>query len=161
MRMTKMAPVASQNGFTLIEMMIVVAIIGILAVISIPAYAEYQVKARMSNVLASIEPIKTHFVTCVSEHAGEKDRCQLGTPGMPTAFKPTKEIASLSVSSVGVITATLADALGDGIAGDVTLTPNFLDKNGKTAANATWKLAAASVTNGTALGVLTRNNPPE
>ena len=48
-----------QNGFTLIELMIVVAIIGILAAIAIPAYQDYTIRAKMSEVMGKASPPKT------------------------------------------------------------------------------------------------------
>ena len=48
-----------QQGFTLIELMIVVAIIGILAAIALPAYQDYTIRAKMSEVITSLSPAKT------------------------------------------------------------------------------------------------------
>ena len=65
MNMTQMKNVKKQGGFTLIELMIVVAIIGILAMIALPAYQTYTAKANYSEVVSAAGPAKTAIEVCV------------------------------------------------------------------------------------------------
>lgn len=102
MKMVKKA----QAGFTLIELMIVVAIIGILAAVAIPAYSDYTVKAKTANVLSSAGTLKTAVALCAQE-TGNLTGCTTGSNGIP-AFTATKEVASGSVTD-GVITLVLND----------------------------------------------------
>ena len=67
-----------QKGFTLIELMIVVAIIGILAAIAIPQYQNYIAKSQVSRVMGELSSIKTTIETCILE--GRTDPINTGNP---------------------------------------------------------------------------------
>lgn len=105
-----------QQGFTLIELMIVVAIIAILAAIALPAYQDYLVKSRVSEVMLAASSART----TVSEAAAT----DTGT-GMPTTVaietQESKYVASVGYAA-GVITATAKDLGGTTPTGTITLT---------------------------------------
>jgi len=99
-----------QKGFTLIELMIVVAIIGILAAIALPAYQDYTVRAKVSEVLLSMSQCRTSVTEVFQSGMAlpEKDHAAWGcTTGTNAA---TQYVGSLSVDATGIITATTAAA---------------------------------------------------
>lgn len=67
----------AQKGFTLIELMIVIAIIGILAAIAIPQYQNYIAKSQVSRVMGETAAVKTAIETCVNDGKAAAD-CDIG-----------------------------------------------------------------------------------
>jgi len=99
-----------QKGFTLIELMIVVAIIGILAAIAIPQYQNYIAKSQVSRVMGETSSLKTAVETCLLDGIAEAS-CQLGWTN------------SNLLGTVNPQTG-LAVTLGEGVA-DSTITATF------------------------------------
>ena len=96
-----------QKGFTLIELMIVVAIVGILAAIAIPAYQDYTIRARVTEGLSMASAAKV----TVAENAMSGTAFGAGW----TAPSPTENVSDVTIdSSNGNITITFASAVESG-----------------------------------------------
>ncbi|MBX9296170.1 pilin [Chromobacterium piscinae] len=88
-----------QQGFTLIELMIVVAIVGILAAIAIPAYQDYTKRARVSEGLSLADAAKT----AVTEYYATNNAWASGTSPFNTTYGLAASIVGNSVSSINVL----------------------------------------------------------
>ena len=114
-----------QQGFTLIELMIVVAIIGILAAIALPAYQDYTVRARVSEGILAASQCRTTVAEIYQSGSSTNPPTANQWGCEVTAGPATRFVDTVETNADGVITVTLTDhdGLGDAADGTFTLIP--------------------------------------
>jgi len=145
-----------QQGFTLIELMIVVAIIGILAAVALPAYQDYSVRAKISEAVLAASACRT-TVTEVYQSgsalpAANAWGCEAGS-GTTAALSASRYVQTVTTSAAGAVTVTTAASAGilpaDATGKTLTLTP-YKDAAMSSAASAAsdaivaWKCTAGA-----------------
>jgi len=115
----------AQRGFTLIELMIVVAIVGILAAVAMPAYQNYMKKSKYTEVIMASQAAKTAVEICIQD-LSVPTGCDSGTNGIPpSANTATRYVATVSTSS-GIVTVTPKAIEGILATDTYILTPSFV-----------------------------------
>lgn len=135
---------SKRAGFTLMELLIAIAIVAILAAIAVPTYLSYTRKAYYAEILQTADQYKTAVSACLDNNSGDETKCGAGQNGIPdNVTSGVGQVSAVEVANA-VITVRPADANGIKPSDTYILTPSYTD-NG-----ITWKASGGSCNKGLA-----------
>ena len=139
----------TQKGFTLIELMIVIAIIGILAAVAVPQYGQYTKRAKFAEVVSQAIQFKIAVADCIL-FTNKTQGCTNGSTHVGPAINSNGFVASLTVTD-GTITALGTSAVDNAV---YSLIPNYSSST----STLTWELDTSVANNCVDKGLCTNTN---